>query len=235
MIVSDPWNLSYQKSLEAKPSWSKHGMPYLFEEFIKMVKDNGDDGGLHLDIGCGDGVKTVNFALAGLKTIGVDISNDGFKEARTLIKDLGIRKECKVIKTNALMLPFSKGVFTSASDILMFTHIKSRDWKKYKKQLLRVLKNRALVLLVLFSDKDKHFHGHQVSKEYTFRYESDNQEMEGFAHYHGMVNVHFGKADIKKTFKDDFQIVKMEEVQHPLYSHRFLWNVILRKNESKTN
>ena len=77
----EPWNLSYKMSVQAKPSWSRHGLPYLFDEFIALVKKNGD-GTNHLDIGCGDGVKTVNYALNGLNTVGIDISNDGFREAR---------------------------------------------------------------------------------------------------------------------------------------------------------
>ncbi|TSC64655.1 MAG: SAM dependent methyltransferase [Microgenomates group bacterium Gr01-1014_93] len=229
-MTSDPWNLSYQKSLDAKPSWSKHGMPALFQEFVNFIKKQ-ESLGLHLDMGCGDGVKTVNFALHGLKTIGIDISRDGFKEARALIKDLDLRKNCKVMKVDALRMPFPKGTFASASDILMFTHIRKKDYPRYFRQILKVLKNGTYILMVLFSDKDSHFHGHKISSEYEFKYDPENPLMEGLAHYHGMVNVHFNKRDIKKTFKD-FKIVKIEEVVHPIYSHRFLWNVIMQKNES---
>lgn len=237
LTEQQPWNLSYRMSLEAKPSWSRHGMPALYEEFLKLVKDNGDEG-IHLDIGCGDGVKTVNFALASLNTIGIDISNTGFREARDFIKELGVSKICKVIKASCLKLPFKSSSVHSASDILCFTHLKPKDYESYKRQLYRVLKRGGYVLMVLFSDKDSHFHGHKVSKRYTFNFDPANPLMECYAHYHGMYNAHFGKRDIQKTFGDKFEIVKMEKVKHPLYLHRFLWNVILRKhvtdNESKT-
>ncbi len=223
-----PWNLSYKMSFEAKPSWSRHGLPHLFDEFISLIKSSGN-GTNHLDIGCGDGVKTVNYALNGLNTVGIDISNDGFKEAKELIKELKIPKKCKVIKANCLKLPFETGTITSASDTLCFTHLQEKDHQKYSRELYRVLKNGSLVMMVLFSDKDKHFHGHSVSRGYSFRFDPDNPEMAGFAHYHGMYNVHFGRQEIKKTFSDTFRIVKMIEVPHPLYDYRYLWNIILQK------
>lgn len=224
-----PWNLSYKISADAKPSWSRHGMPSLYDEFIKLVGDSENGDGIHLDIGCGDGVKTVNFALAGLNTIGIDISNNGFKEARELIKELGIREKCKVRKASCIKFPFKELSVKSASDILCFTHLKPKDHKRYKNKLYRVLKNGGYILMVLFSDKDKHFHGHKVSRKYTFRFDPTNPLMEGYSHYHGMFNYHFGKKDIKKIFSKNFEIVEMMEVAHPLYSHRYLWNIILRK------
>lgn len=233
----EPWNLSYKMSVQAKPSWSRHGLPYLFNEFISLVKENGN-GTNHLDIGCGDGVKTVNYALNGLNTVGIDISADGFKEARDLIKDLEIPKKCKVIKASCLNLPFAKEEFSSASDTLCFTHLKPYNYKKYKKELVRILKDGSFIMMVLFSDKDEHFHGHSVSKEYSFVFDPQNPLMQGFEHYHGMYNVHFGRSDIKKVFANNFKIVKMVEVKHPIYNHRFLWNVLLQKpkvNARKTN
>lgn len=227
-----PWHLSYKMMLDARPSWSRHGMPSLYDEFIKLVCQSEDGDGVHLDIGCGDGVKTVNFALAGLNTVGIDISNNGFKEARELIKELGVRKKCKVIKANCLKLPFKKASVKSASDVLCFTHLKPKDHKRYKSKLYKVLKDGGYVLMVLFSDKDEHFHGHSVSKKYTFKFDPTNSLMEGYAHYHGMFNVHFNFSDIKKTFKE-FKIVLASEVKHPLYPHRHLWNVILRKQDER--
>lgn len=228
-----PWNLSYKISHDARPSWSRHGMPALYSKFIKLLGKNHTNGGFHLDIGCGNGVKTVNYALVGFQTVGVDISDDGFSEARELIKELRISKKCKVIQANCLKLPFEDNSAASASDTLCFTHIKPKDQKKYKEELNRILEPGGYTLMVLFSDKDKHFHGHKVSKRYTFRFDPTNALMEGYAHYHGMFNCHFGKKDLKKIFSDKFEIIEMEEVSHPLYHHRFLWNMILRKTESK--
>ena len=232
-----PWNLSYKISADARPSWSRHGMPALYTKFIRLLGKNHTNGGFHLDIGCGNGVKTVNYALVGFKTVGIDISDDGFNEARELIKELRISKKCKVIQANCLKLPFEGSSAVSASDTLCFTHLKPKDQKKYKEELFRVLKPGGFVLIVLFSDKDKHFHGHKVSKKYTFKFDPASELMAGYSHYHGMFNFHFSKKDFKKTFGDRFDIIEMLEVVHPLYPHRYLWNIILRKpqDESQNN
>lgn len=233
-----PWNLSYKKAEEARPSWSRHGMPALYTKFIKILGKNHTNGRFHLDIGCGNGVKTVNYALCGLRTIGIDLSDDGFIEARELIRELRISRKCKVIQANCLKLPFKDDSVMSASDTLCFTHIKPKDQRLYKKELFRVLKAGSFVLMVLFSNKDKHFHGHTVSQKYTFKFDPNNPLMERFAHYHGMYNYHYDKNEIKKTFDDMFELVEVAEFIHPLYPHRYLWNIILRKsgsNESKLN
>lgn len=224
-----PWNLSYRLERESRPSWTKHGIPVLFPKFVKLVKDGYKNNNIHLDIGCGNGIKTVHFSLQGFKTIGVDISKDSFKEARELARELGLKKICKFIKANCLDMPFKDKSIASSSDILCFTHLKLKDQQRYKVQLTRVLKDGAYILMVLFSDKDEHFHGHRVSKKYTFRFNPKNPLMDGYAHYHGMYNVHFNKSDIKKTFGKSFDIIKVVNVKHPLYPHRYLWEVILRK------
>lgn len=224
-----PWKLSYKLERQSRPSWTRHGLPALFTEFIELVKLNRQDDDLHLDLGCGNGVKTVHFALEGFKTLGIDASEEGFREARELVRNLGLEKFCKFIKANCLKLPIRRNSIHSASDILCFTHLRAEDQDRCKMQLEKVLTRGAYALMVLFSDKDEHFHGHKVSKTYTFQFDPDNPLMEGYAHYHGMVNVHFAKRDINRTFGREFDVVKALEVKHPLYPHRYLWNVILRK------
>lgn len=224
-----PWDLSYRKSLEALPSWVKHGMPYFSDRFIKLVQENRLPLQKHLDIGCGNGIKTVNFALEGWDTVGIDISSEGFKEAKEIIERLRIHHRCRFLKANCLDLPFRDNSFSSASDILCFTHLKPSSYKEYISGLHRVVANGAYVLMVLFSDKDDHFHGHKVSKNYTFKYNPSNLLMKDYAHYHGMFNAHFNEKNIKETLGDKFKIVEMVEVSHPIYPHRFLWNVILKK------
>lgn len=229
-LEHQPWHLSYKMALEAKPSWTRHGLPALFEEFTTLVKVNHNPHQLpHLDIGCGNGVKTVNFALQGLPTYGVDLSTDGFREGRELARELRVNRRCRFIKANCLKLPFAKNFFGSTSDILCFTHLRPSHYSRYKKELKRVLKNGGYTLMVLFSKRDRHFHGHPVSSGYSFRFRPGNPLMAGYAHYHGMYNAHFDRQDINEVFAADFQLVKVRQVKHPLYQHRRLWNIILRK------
>ncbi len=225
-----PWGTSYKIASQAQPSWTKHGMPSLIEKFISLVRNSNIKNGIHLDVGCGNGIKTVNFALAGFRTIGIDMSEDGFEDGCKLIKELRVSRKCKLIQGSALEIPIKDDTARSISDILCFTHLKSEDHEKYKDEIYRVLKKGGYFLIVLFSDKDKHFHGHKVSKQYTFRFDPKNPLMEGFAHYHGMYNIHFNESLIRRTFKDKFEIIEMVEVRHPVYDHRYLWNVTLKKD-----
>lgn len=219
------WEQSYHLG---QTSWSRQGMPHLFKEFIDLVDGQSNKSTLHLDLGCGAGVKTVEFAKVGLATLGIDVSSAGVKDAQKLIKDLGLHKICRVQQGSCLDLPLEPKSVSSISDILCFTHFDIEDQKKYLQSVSRVLAKGGLALMVLFSDKDEHFHGHPVSKSYYFSFDPKNPLMKGYAHYEGMYNVHFGKRDIEAAFKD-FEIVKMKEFTHPNYDYRRLWNVILKK------
>lgn len=225
----NPWNLSYRKALAAQPSWVQHGMPPLSDKFIELVKGASRDG-IHLDIGCGNGIKTVNFALAGLKTIGVDISLDAIKEAKLLLDGHKLRNKCTFIEGSGLDLKFPQDSIDSATDILCFTHINDRDQAQYLRGIHNVLRNDGYFMLTLFSDQDEHFHGHPVSKKYVFHYDPNTME-QGYEHYEGMYNFHFGMKDIQEIFRGLFDITGAVHTRHPLYPHRYLWNVILQKDK----
>ena len=223
-----PWHKSYKKSLEVKPHWSQHGMPTLFDEFVQMVKKQE---GFHLDIGCGNGVKTVNFALQGLDTIGVDIAKDGLKEANKLIKKLDLNSKCRVVQADCLRLPKDLPKIKSVSDFLCYTHLKEAEQSLYKANLIKLLPVGGYGLFVLFSASDKHFHGHSINKRYDFQFDPNNPLMEGYQHYQDMHNVHFNEEDILRDFAK-FRVVKLIEVQHPMDNHRRLWEVIVANNKS---
>ena len=222
-----PWVKGYQKSSTGdKPLWSQHGRPSLFEEFVKLI--NGSRlNGYHLDIGCGDGSKTVNFALAGLDTIGIDISEDAIKSARQLINELNLASKCQVSQADCLDLPKDLPPIASVSDILVYTHLKMDKQAKYRRQLKRILLNGGFILEYLFSDEDEHFHGHLISPRYDFHYDSENPLMADFAHYQNMHNVHYNEDTIRGEFAD-FKIIKLKKVIHPVQSHRFIWELILQ-------
>jgi hypothetical protein len=96
--------------------------------------------------------------------------------------------------------------------------------------LERILMSGGRALVVLFSLSDEHFHGHPVSPEYEFRFDSLNPLMTGYEHYAGKVNVHFDREAILETFGRTFTVDVLTESAHPLYEHRKLWNVIVCKS-----
>jgi len=179
--------------------------------------------GWHLDIGCGNGAKTHAFARAGLPSVGMDLALDGLQAARS-------RGPAAVfVQANGLRLPFGDETCASASDILCFTHIPMSRQPRYFVELHRVLRAGGRALLVPFSTADEHFHGHPVSTEYAFRFDPTNPLMAGYDHFEGMSNVHFDHAAVLRAFGEWFKIEEAVELAHPVYSHRKLWEVVVRK------
>jgi SAM-dependent methyltransferase len=216
-----PWHLSYQRAGGSGASWAQHGMPALFDEFLGLVVDR--PATPHLDIGCGNGVKTARFARTGIRPVGIDLALDGLRAARAH----GVQSD--LVQADCVKLPFKTAAFGSASDILCFTHIPLAYHSAYVQELHRILAPGGRALIVLFSMSDDHFHGHAVSREYEFTFDPANPLMVGYEHYAGKVNVHFDRQAILDTFGSTFSIDALGESAHPLYAHRKLWNAIVRK------
>ncbi len=220
-----PWERSY--AIGSNPSWSLHEMPALAEYFLELA---GAGGGVHLDVGCGNGGKTMQFAAAGRQTIGLDPSPAAIALASSRAAKSGLTQRCSFIQGNALAIPMTTASVASASDILMATHLDEWELGVYLAELRRVTVSGAYLLLVLFSDQDCHFHGHAVSKRCTFRFDPANELMAAYEHYDGMYNAHFGQDEIASLLAcGGFEHRVSIEVPHPVYSHRTLWNVIATK------
>lgn len=235
MAKNTPWDASYRAVGKVVPSWAKHGVPALFQEFVALRSLDGRSR-QHLDIGSGNGIKTVVFAENGLEVIGLDPSGEAVIQARALAKRRRLVRSCQFLQANALNIPLPDNSIGSASDILVSTHFTSTDLKKYIRELDRVLVAGGYFLAVFFSDQDLHFHGwrvHGKKNVYTYNVSGADPNLEpalaDFAHYNGMVNFHFGPADVDKVFGRYFRTVKMREVRHPVYAHRKLLNVIMQK------
>jgi ubiquinone/menaquinone biosynthesis C-methylase UbiE len=216
-----PWHVSYQRAGGSGASWAQHGMPALFARFVGAM--SGTPAGPHLDIGCGNGVKTGQFARASRRSVGVDIAFDGLRAASRS----GI--QARLLQGDCVELPFQNAAFATASDILCFTHMPRVKHATYVAELERILMPGGRALVILFSLSDDHFHGHQVSAEYVFRFDPLNPLMTGYEHYSGKVNVHFDRTAIVETFGRTFGIEALTETAHPIYEHRTLWNLIISK------
>lgn len=221
-----PWIIGNKQSLSGdKPLWTQDAMPRLFEKFVSLVKSS-ELKGVNLDIGCGVGNKTVQFAQAGLDTIGIDTSEDALTEARKLIEELDLSDKCQVVESDCLDLSADLPAAASLDDIYCYTHLKEEEQVHYQDQALRLLPKNSYMLFVLFSLKDNHFHGHQVSKRYDFQFDPDNLKMARVPHYHGMHNVHYDEGQIRSEFSR-FRIVDLQEFVHPRESSdRFVWEMI---------
>jgi ubiquinone/menaquinone biosynthesis C-methylase UbiE len=90
----------------------------------------GSGPGRLLDIGCGGGLDMVACAEAGWAPVGVDISEDQLRLART--------RGCEVVRADASRLPFRDGSFDAV--ISAFTHTDVDDFPALLREAARVLR-----------------------------------------------------------------------------------------------
>lgn len=94
-----------------------------------------------LDIGCGSGLY-----LSVLDNyIGIDISKKTLKKTKRRFKNL--------ILADARYLPFKDNIFDLIISIEVITHINKRDWEKIFKEISRVSKRNAFLILSLHNKK----------------------------------------------------------------------------------
>lgn len=238
--INEPWDLVYKKVDEAQPSWAKHGMPPLYSNFLAMARiAELPLRGVHADFGCGSCVKTIVMAQDGFDVMGIDQSGREFPNATRQIEQLGLASKCRLLQMDCRDTGLVNGAVSSATDILMGTHLPDAMWDEYIAELQRVMQPGSLMLWVLFSESDKHFHGHPVERTYYFDFAKVDRTLEPeadkYLDYQNMFNRHFNEEDIRERIGRHFQIVGLGEYQHPIYSHRKLWNVITAVSGHSSN
>lgn len=95
-----------------------------------------------LDIGCGGGVLTEEFAQAGCRVTGIDISPRSIAVAQTHAAQSTLSIDYRV--GEATYLPFENGNFEAVSCCDMLEHVS--DWKRVITEAARVLKPGGLFL-----------------------------------------------------------------------------------------
>jgi ubiquinone/menaquinone biosynthesis C-methylase UbiE len=84
---------------------------HFFGQATSFIFDKlGDiDSKIIVDIGCGNGMISIFFALKGAKVIGVDIEEDELKKARKAALDLNLKDECEFFQGSAESIPIDSG------------------------------------------------------------------------------------------------------------------------------
>jgi len=199
--------------------WSKFRVKTIKEvtEFLKNKTGN------ILDLGCGSGR---NFVKIDGTIYGVDFSADMIKFA----KESAEKKEIKVklIKTNTINLPFNDDFFDSVIYIAALHCIpKSEDRKKSLKELLRVLKPNAEVLITVWSKKHPKLIKHPKDTTILWKTKTEEQCAPINSKNKSMRVVHryyylYDKKELEELLKGvGFKIVKSWEDKNI--------NVIIRK------
>lgn len=90
-----------------------------------------------IDIGCGRGIYTVLLTTVGFSTVGIDISKEGIRTAKTWTSSEGLSKYADFVACSAESLPFKEGCFDRALCSEVIEHL--GDPQKGIKEIARVL------------------------------------------------------------------------------------------------
>ena len=145
------------------------------QEFLEIIQESIKVNNV-LDLGCGQGRHTLFYAKKGFQAYGIDYIKRAIDEAKA-----SDTKKAHFKVMDILNLDFPESFFDIVLDWSVLDHIKPKDWDKYLKNILKVLKIGGFLILVEFSANDKRVKG----KNY---FESDHYD-----HY-------FTEKEIKNLF-----------------------------------
>lgn len=166
-----------------------------FSKFLQRRKIKGT----FLDVGCGNGRHAVLFAKNGYDVHGIDIAESAIKLAKKNLRQNKVKANFKV--GSVFSLPFKKDSFDVVMDSGCLHHLRKSQWKKYKKNILKVLKPGGYYFLYVFSINTPYSppFSPRGKRNWTLR------KMH-YCHF-------FTKKEVKDFFREEFVIVKDYEVR----------------------
>lgn len=153
--------------------WLSHRPEPLLKEFFASLKK--DFGRVKLlDIGCGNGWISMIAAKEGHEAWGIDSSQAAIEEAKSRAKEVGLSDRTHFEVGNALDLTYKEKFFDSLVDRGLFHHVLPENRRKYLENVLRVLKEKSLIYLSVFSDKNSPGIGQLFTKKMVEKIFGDN-------------------------------------------------------------
>jgi len=183
-------------------------------EFLRSFQKKHPRGRI-LDIGCGEGRHTLLFAGAGHTAIGVDLQPLAIRRAKGLAKSKGMTRNFKFVLGDVFSLPFQPNDFDVLIDYGCLHHVMKKDFSKYLKSTLPLLRPGGYFLLSCFSNKFKHHPGERRSRDWMV--------------HRGHYDRFFWKSDFQALFGKFYDILKTREEwdrEHPYYVFH---HVLMRK------
>jgi ubiquinone/menaquinone biosynthesis C-methylase UbiE len=111
-----------------------------------------------LDVGCGQGIDLVQYALAGARPIGVDLTPRHVQLARAHLASMGF--EPVVLEGDAEALPFDDQSFDRASSNGVLHH--TSDMSAALREIRRVLRPGGNATVIVYNRNSLHYWLHQV-------------------------------------------------------------------------
>lgn len=138
-------------------------------EYAPWLADSLDYAGARgldvLDVGCGQGIDLVNYALNGARVVGVDLTPRHVELARTHLGAMGLTGE--VVEGDAEALPFKDASFDRVSSNGVLHHTPGID--AALREAHRVLRPSGEATIVLYNRRSAHYWIEQVLHEGVLR------------------------------------------------------------------
>ena len=196
------WDDYYKVPKDRQPDeWLKAFEPHFFAQ-MKV-----------LDLGCGDG-SNIDYLLG--ITNNIDACDYSAEAISKVIRDFGIRAVILDIRDS---LPYPDRYFDMVLADLSLHYFSESETREILKELSRILKNKAILLVRINSTNDiNHGYGKGVEIE------------KNFFEYDGRRKRFFDRDMIELQFKAHFSLdVCREAVTGKYKEEKFLWEILLVK------
>lgn len=192
---------------------------YLLERWASRDKRD------FLDLGCGLGRHTIQFAKAGFKVSGFDLSETSINETREYASRAGVDVDLKI--GDMLDLPYDNDSFDCIYCRNVISHTDTAGMRKIVSELKRVLRSEGECYLTLGSKQTWGFRQDWPMVDENTKIRVEDGPENGIPHF-------YADHDLILDLFKDFEIVKIFQVEDYVnkagsVSNSFHWHVLIRK------
>ena len=208
MIDSKAWNWNMIEG-DHEHYWREPAIEsyYLIDRWLNHGKKD------FLDLGCGLGRHTVQFAKAGFNTSGFDLSETSVARTEEYARQAGVEVDLRV--GDMLKLPYADGSFDCVYCRNVISHTDTAGMKKIVSELKRVLRKGGECYLTLGS-----------KQTWGFQQVEDGPE-NGIPHFYADYNLIldlFESFNIVKIFQIEDYVEKAGDVKSSFHWHVLVCN-----------
>lgn len=220
MIDSKAWNWDMVIKDSHEEYWQEPATEsyYLINRWLSQGKRD------FLDLGCGLGRHTIQFAKAGFNTSGFDLSEISIKRTEEYAKRAGVKVDLLV--GDMLNLPYSDDSFDCIYCRNVISHTDTAGMRKIVSELKRVLRKDGECYLTLGSKQTWGFRQDWPVVDENTKIRVEDGPENGIPHFYADYDL------IVDLFKD-FEIVKVFQVEEYITKERttssFHYHVLIRK------
>lgn len=201
MVKSKAWDWKMLNNETRREIWLEPSIEsyYLLDRWTKQKKKE------FLDLGCGIGRHTIQFAKAGFKTTAVDLSMEALNQTREWANEENLT--IKTIHADMLNLPFENNSFDCILCRNVISHTDTQGMFKIIDNIYNILKENGECYLTLGSKNASTFKDPKNTyQDENTRIRLDDGPEKGVPHFYADMDI------IPELFKK-FEIVKLYQTQ----------------------